>query len=257
MTTGSRSTMAGVVKSHRSRRSTTLTSLPAALRRTAVSSGASSATKAIRACAARASSSGMGMPPARSIRRRLASAASVVPIRMTGWPSSFTKRGRLCMGNSLPVRVARSRDTLAQRCSTSLEVNGEGVSIPQEIRHALGGDQRLGQHALGDHGELVAIDHHLGHQRARIVGAGHGRAISAGGAEDGEVAALHDINVAVDGEGVAALADGTRDIGDHAFAGRRDPPRNRATHRTWRGGRDRSSPRRRSHKAARHPASPR
>ena len=59
----------------------------------------------------------------------------------------------------------------------------------------------------------VAVDQHLGHQRARIVGRGHHRAVGAGGHHREQVAFLDAVHRAVLGEVVAGLADRADDVG--------------------------------------------
>jgi len=69
--------------------------------------------------------------------------------------------------------------------------------------------------------EAVAIDQHLGHQQAGVVGRGLRRAIGAGGADIDQVAGVEDRQVAVVAEIVAGLADRADDIGGQGFARRR------------------------------------
>ena len=90
---GSRSTIAGVVKSHSSGWSTTLTSSPRFFRRAATIAASSVSSIATNAKRASGLPSSTQTPPARSIRRLLASAASPSPSRMTGLPRIVTKSG--------------------------------------------------------------------------------------------------------------------------------------------------------------------
>ena len=113
ISTGARSSTEGVVKSHSSGRSTTFTSSPAQRSRSAsplAASAFSCATKASRAPLSMPSCiSSTTSPPARSTRRRLASAAGPVPSTMTGWPEMRWKRGRdaiMSGGKPTPLRLA-------------------------------------------------------------------------------------------------------------------------------------------------------
>ena len=118
ISTGSRSRIEGSVKSHRSGRSTALTRMPRAFSLATIASAPSStATMA----SAAISSSPTITAPARSSKRRLASAPSPEPIRMTARPARRTKMGRLCIALTLRTLLVSGKGG-AQHKTTAVRV---------------------------------------------------------------------------------------------------------------------------------------
>ena len=120
-------------------------------------------------------------------------------------PAARLRRSPCCMSVTTRPRHAPPVAAWARPCSpspstitgcpaTRWKSGSDRISpsaSPERARHrmmASGGD------AVGNDGEPVAIHHHLGHETAAVVAAGHRRAIGPGGAEHGKVARLHGID---------------------------------------------------------------